>query len=169
VPKRSDTEDIVTAAADRPEQPARRRLLMSAAGAAVAGALARVGCAHREEASGQQQGPAGSAAPTTPVVVGKAADFPANAAPKVIEVPNPSSPGQTSTYIVENNGDGTFLVLSALCTHRGCPVAWQADLKQFVCPCHGGRYDKAGNVTYGAPPRSLTTFPSRIEGGNIVI
>ncbi|MGZ3441034.1 MAG: Rieske 2Fe-2S domain-containing protein, partial [Polyangia bacterium] len=33
---------------------------------------------------------------------------------------------------------GKLQVLSAVCSHLGCVVPWDADSKQFVCPCHKG-------------------------------
>lgn len=45
--------------------------------------------------------------------------------------------------------------LQPVCTHLGCTVEWQAEQNQFVCPCHGSRYDAEGRVTHGPAPRSL--------------
>ena len=45
--------------------------------------------------------------------------------------------------------------ISSVCTHLGCTVAWKADQKQFVCPCHGSRYDDQGRVVQGPARRSL--------------
>ena len=47
-----------------------------------------------------------------------------------------------------------FFVAIAKCTHLGCiPMLRQ---KEFVCPCHGSRFDLAGRVNRGAPaPRNL--------------
>jgi cytochrome b6-f complex iron-sulfur subunit len=42
-----------------------------------------------------------------------------------------------------------------VCTHLGCTVEWKADRQQFVCPCHGSRYDAQGRVTNGPAKRSL--------------
>lgn len=36
------------------------------------------------------------------------------------------------------NVEGTIEVLSAICTHEGCEVAWDAERKLLQCPCHGG-------------------------------
>ncbi len=58
-------------------------------------------------------------------------------------------------------------VLSAICSHTGCNVAWQTDEQKFVCPCHEGRYDRHGAVLSGPPPRPLTKLPVRIENEQI--
>jgi menaquinol-cytochrome c reductase iron-sulfur subunit len=46
--------------------------------------------------------------------------------------------------------------LSARCTHLGCTVRADAERDGFVCPCHGSRYDAAGNVTGGPAPNPLS-------------
>ncbi len=43
--------------------------------------------------------------------------------------------------------------LSAICTHLGCTPRLEG--KQFVCPCHGSRFDLGGKVLAGPAKRSL--------------
>ena len=64
---------------------------------------------------------------------------------------------------------GRVSVLSAVCTHTGCNVAWQPGEEKFVCPCHEGRYDLTGKVLSGPPPRSLTKLETRLENGELFI
>jgi Rieske Fe-S protein len=66
--------------------------------------------------------------------------------------------------------DGTDVTaLSAVCSHLGCRVSWDARGREFACPCHGGRYDLAGAVTAGPPPRPLERLPTRIEDGRVLV
>ena len=44
---------------------------------------------------------------------------------------------------------------SLRCTHTGCVVSWREDLKQYICPCHDGRYGEDGEVIAGPPPLPL--------------
>ena len=37
-------------------------------------------------------------------------------------------------------------VISRVCTHNQCIVAWESQDNQFVCPCHGARYDADGGL-----------------------
>ncbi|MFQ5641143.1 MAG: ubiquinol-cytochrome c reductase iron-sulfur subunit [bacterium] len=70
---------------------------------------------------------------------------------------------------VTTNDLGEVTVLSAVCSHTGCNVAWQSDEEKFVCPCHEGRYDIDGQVLSGPPPKQLTKLPTKIENGQIFI
>jgi cytochrome b6-f complex iron-sulfur subunit len=59
-------------------------------------------------------------------------------------------------------------VLSATCSHLGCLVNYHRDKREFVCPCHGGRYDLTGENVAGPPPAPLTRFPTRVQNGVIL-
>lgn len=58
---------------------------------------------------------------------------------------------------------------SMICTHLGCTVEWQADKKEFYCPCHDGRYDEFGDVLAGPPPIPLEQIPVRVEGETVTV
>jgi len=42
-------------------------------------------------------------------------------------------------------------------------VRWNAPKKQFLCPCHGGVYDRDGRVVSGPPPRPLERLNVRVN------
>ena len=65
--------------------------------------------------------------------------------------------------------DGGFVAFAINCTHLGCPVRWVDRASLFMCPCHGGVYDAAGNVAAGPPPAPLTRYPVRVRGGRVEI
>lgn len=58
---------------------------------------------------------------------------------------------------------------SLVCTHLGCTVNWEANKKEFYCPCHDGRFDEFGDVVAGPPPIPLEQVPIRIEGETVII
>ncbi|HKJ69727.1 MAG TPA: ubiquinol-cytochrome c reductase iron-sulfur subunit [bacterium] len=60
-------------------------------------------------------------------------------------------------------------VFSPICTHMGCNVAWNRNAEEFQCPCHGGRYNKQGEVIAGPPPDPLQQFPSELQNGTVWI
>jgi Rieske Fe-S protein len=60
-------------------------------------------------------------------------------------------------------------VLSATCSHLGCLVNYNKEKSEFVCPCHGGRYDLSGRNIAGPPPLPLSRIPVRIENGMVMV
>jgi cytochrome b6-f complex iron-sulfur subunit len=70
-------------------------------------------------------------------------------------------------FIVSSSG--TLTVLSAVCSHLGCLVNYRKESKEFVCPCHGGKYDIAGKNIEGPPPAPLTTYPVEVKNGMIMV
>jgi Rieske Fe-S protein len=67
-----------------------------------------------------------------------------------------------SVIFIEKDGDA-YRALSATCSHLGCRVNWDATTSRFKCPCHGGVYDRQGNVVSGPPPRPLTRINVRVN------
>lgn len=59
--------------------------------------------------------------------------------------------------------------LSGVCTHLGCLVNYRRDKNEFICPCHGGRYDRSGKNIAGPPPAPLTRFPVAVEKGMVLV
>ncbi len=45
--------------------------------------------------------------------------------------------------------DGSLHAVSAVCTHLGCVVQWNAGEKSWDCPCHGSRFDVDGAILNG--------------------
>lgn len=66
--------------------------------------------------------------------------------------------------------DETRLVaLSAVCTHLRCIVGFDKDRRILVCPCHRGRFDLAGGVLSGPPPRALPTYSVSVRAGDVFV
>ncbi len=70
---------------------------------------------------------------------------------------------------VKRTPDGSIIALSAVCSHLGCIVNYDRLKDQFVCPCHGGRYDGNGKNISGPPPAPLARLPVRIAGAYIQV
>lgn len=47
---------------------------------------------------------------------------------------------------------------SAICTHLGCIVKWDAATSKIICPCHAGIFGPDGKVLSGPPPRDLPEY-----------
>ncbi len=53
-------------------------------------------------------------------------------------------------YLVIEDGPAiATYAISAVCPHLGCAVDWDTDTQMFICPCHGSRFDKTGQVAQG--------------------
>lgn len=64
---------------------------------------------------------------------------------------------------------GELIALSPICTHLGCTVSFDEERESFACPCHGGLYDKEGNVIGGPPPKPLKRHKIKFEAGKLLI
>lgn len=64
--------------------------------------------------------------------------------------------------------DGELLAFSAVCTHLGCVVAWDAGTQRILCPCHGGVFGPDGRRLAGPPPKPLPRIPVAVEEGVLV-
>jgi len=62
-----------------------------------------------------------------------------------------------------------FIAISTRCMHLGCPVRYVEAAQRFICPCHGGVYDKVGRVSGGPPVRPLDRFYTRVRNGKVEI
>ena len=56
---------------------------------------------------------------------------------------------------VYRDDDASLHTMSAVCTHLGCVVTWNAAEKTWDCPCHGSRFDRFGGVINGPANRDL--------------
>jgi len=64
---------------------------------------------------------------------------------------------------------GEWVAFSAVCSHLGCVVAFNASEKVFLCPCHGGKYDAEGKVIAGPPPQPLERIAIKVADDKIVL
>jgi Rieske Fe-S protein len=62
-----------------------------------------------------------------------------------------------------------LIVLSPVCSHLGCLVTWNSQRREFLCPCHGGRYAMTGTVIGGPPPAPLRRLPFEIRDGKMYV
>lgn len=58
---------------------------------------------------------------------------------------------------VHRDESGKTHVVSAVCTHMKCVVAWNQSERSWDCPCHGSRFDIGGKVIEGP---AMTALPS---------
>lgn len=70
--------------------------------------------------------------------------------------------------LVSRTGD-EITCFNASCTHAGCIVKWDAQSGRFRCACHGGMFDREGNVLAGPPPRPLDKYNFKVDSGHLLI
>lgn len=129
----------------------RRELLAGALAATIIGC----GCGCSSE---QPHGEAAEA-PTGPVDIGTAAQYPTDGAyDRFVK----------SDRILVVRKNGQLSALSSTCTHRKCNLrSTGTDLR---CPCHGSRFDLDGHVIKGPASRDLPHYPVVAhEGGKLVV
>jgi cytochrome b6-f complex iron-sulfur subunit len=76
--------------------------------------------------------------------------------------------GVTPFYIIRLDA-ARLIATSAVCTHVRCIVGFDRERKALVCPCHDGRFDLAGNVLSGPPPRPLATYGVSVRSGEVFV
>jgi cytochrome b6-f complex iron-sulfur subunit len=64
---------------------------------------------------------------------------------------------------------GRIVALSAVCTHQGCTVEWDADDGVIQCPCHGSQFDTSGKVIRGPAPAPLFAVTVQVKDGEIYL
>ncbi|MGB7295472.1 MAG: Rieske (2Fe-2S) protein [Candidatus Aminicenantales bacterium] len=75
----------------------------------------------------------------------------------------------SSPALLIHTAEGEFRAFSAICTHLTCTVNYEGDTGTLYCPCHNGRFDLAGNVLSGPPPRPLDTHKVEVSGEDIFV
>jgi menaquinol-cytochrome c reductase iron-sulfur subunit len=73
------------------------------------------------------------------------------------------------SVFVSRSGNGMLQVLSPICPHLGCSVAWHENQNKFVCPCHGGQFGPDGKRLSGPPPRGLDALDVQIKDGKLQV
>lgn len=60
-------------------------------------------------------------------------------------------------------------VLSAVCPHEGCEVAWEKEMNRFSCPCHESYFAADGSRLTGPARRGLDPLPTRVQDGKLQV
>jgi Rieske Fe-S protein len=76
--------------------------------------------------------------------------------------------GTTPFYVVRLDAS-RMVALSAVCTHVRCILGFDRERRSLVCPCHDGRFDLAGRVLSGPPPRPLQAYAVSVRAGEIFV
>ena len=60
-------------------------------------------------------------------------------------------------------------VLSAICPHEGCEVAFDGGTNRFSCPCHESFFAADGSRISGPARRGLDPLPMRVQDGKLQV
>ena len=71
-------------------------------------------------------------------------------------------------FLIARTSANTFSAIDAVCTHEGCTITG-ADGAVFVCPCHGSRYSRSGQVLGGPAKASLRQYATTFADGVVTI
>jgi menaquinol-cytochrome c reductase iron-sulfur subunit len=76
---------------------------------------------------------------------------------------------EKSTAWVVKRPDNSIVAYGPQCTHLGCAYHWEAEKKDFLCPCHTSVFAMDGTVISGPAPRPLDRYETRIEGQKLLL
>jgi len=71
-------------------------------------------------------------------------------------------------FLLAQTSANAFSAVEAVCTHEGCTING-ADGDAYVCPCHGSRYNRSGQVLAGPARSSLRRYASTFTNGVVTI
>jgi Rieske Fe-S protein len=69
-------------------------------------------------------------------------------------------PGERPLLVMHPGGD-QYAVVTATCTHKGCPLGFEEGVA--VCPCHGSRFGLDGQVLHPPASTPLSQVASRYD------
>ena len=122
----------------------RREFLVSAS--ALAGGLV-LSLANVREASAEIKGPVAE----TVIKLDEKSPLNKVGGSQTVETP-------AGKVIVARTGEGTFVAVSAVCTHKGATLGYDEKSSLFVCPSHGSRYGLDGSNAKGPAKNPLKTL-----------
>jgi menaquinol-cytochrome c reductase iron-sulfur subunit len=100
--------------------------------------------------------------------VGPVQEFPAGGTREAlvrIERDDHSQPLRERLLYVRREANDDWIAFSRNCTDLSCPVAWDVGSDTFLCPCHGGIFDREGVPIAGPPNKPLYRYAHRIQDG----
>lgn len=71
--------------------------------------------------------------------------------------------------IVIRTSQTAVVALSAICTHAGCTVDYDASAQSVNCPCHGSVFSQSGAVLNGPAQSPLRMYAATLASDQITI
>jgi cytochrome b6-f complex iron-sulfur subunit len=93
-----------------------------------------------------------------------------NGAGRFYLVPYDGTPTGDVDYATEGVTAQGIMPLYQRCVHLGCRVPFCGSSKWFECPCHGSKYNEAGEYRLGPAPKGMDRFKITIDdSGNVLV
>jgi cytochrome b6-f complex iron-sulfur subunit len=71
-------------------------------------------------------------------------------------------------FLLARTDASAFSAVDAICSHESCTITGM-DGAAYVCPCHGSRYTRSGQVIAGPARASLRRFATTVTDGVVTI
>lgn len=71
-------------------------------------------------------------------------------------------------FLLARTSESAFSAIDAVCSHESCTITGMAGTT-YVCPCHGSRYSRSGQVLAGPAQASLRHFATTLTDGVVTI
>ena len=84
-------------------------------------------------------------------------------------VPYAGTPRGDVDYADDGVAAEGIMPLYQKCVHLGCRVPFCGQSKWFECPCHGSKYNQAGEYQLGPAPRGMDRFHIEVTGGRVMV
>jgi cytochrome b6-f complex iron-sulfur subunit len=81
--------------------------------------------------------------------------------------PYPGRIGGELVYIILEGG--SYAVLSGLCTHQACDLAWDTVARLYTCDCHGSAFTYNGAVMLEPATFPLYRYRVRVADGHLYV
>jgi len=72
-----------------------------------------------------------------------------------------------NSIIVAKTVSGSFVALSAICTHQGGSLSYDAGNNRFHCPNHGANFATDGSVLNGPAQTSIKKYNVQLTGSSL--
>ena len=97
-------------------------------------------------------------------------DYAYSGAGRFYLVPYNGKPTADADYVLTGVAADGIMSLYQRCVHLGCRVPFCGSSKWFECPCHGSKYNGAGEYQLGPAPRGMDRFKITVDaGGNVLV
>jgi len=84
-------------------------------------------------------------------------------------VPYEGRATEEADYVTAGVAAEGLMALYQKCVHLGCRVPFCNSSKWFECPCHGSKYNQAGEYELGPAPRGMDRFKVSVTDGVLFV